>query len=275
MSQILPIFYFLIDVLILVFAFSVSDQLLDENNYQHSKELSLAIAITLWAGIGYARNLYKSNLHNGFHLRMISYSKTYLIFAIALIFITFIVFEYPAEVYKSLLSFAVVFLGMNITLNTILINAISLWRRRAQNIKSTLVIGVGDQAVRISSYFESNPDFGFRIRGYLKEITEETKVPQEKVIGPIRNLKRFLKQNPIDEIVIALPYKSATRKVNHIVEQADLYGIRVSFLPDYHGLFGKHYKIVHDREFEAVNVRQLPLDEFYPLIEKTIFDFVF
>ena len=275
LSQILPIFYFAIDVLLLTCAFFASGYLFYENSFEEWEEIALAMAISLWVIIGYARKLYQVNLNNGFIPRMISYSKTYLIFAIALISLAYFTFPFPLEFYKTLLSFALLFLALNITANSVLINLITLWRRRSANIKSTLVVGTGDQAAKISQYFESNPDFGFRITGYLKSVGEECKVNPDKVIGPFKNLKKYLQENPLDEIIIALPYKSDCKKIKYIVDQADLYGIRASYLPDYHGLFGKHCKMIHDRELEAVNVRQLPLDEFYPLIEKVIFDFFF
>ena len=278
LSLILPIFYFTVDASILVVAFSGSNYLLNRNHHQGLEWTALATAISLWAVIAYVRKLYQSNLNNGFTPRVISYSKTYLIFAIALLSVTYLTFDFPLEVSKELLSFVLVFLALNIIVNYILIFVITLWRRRSENIKYTLVIGVGDLAVKISNYFDSNPDFGFRIKGYLKSNgKEESKVNSTKVIGHLRDIKQYLSDNPIDEIVIALPYKSARnwKKIKNIIDQADLNGTRVSYLPDYKGLFGNNFKIIHDGNLHAVNVRQLPLDEFQAAIEKIIFDFVF
>ncbi|HEX8041391.1 MAG TPA: exopolysaccharide biosynthesis polyprenyl glycosylphosphotransferase [Chryseosolibacter sp.] len=275
LSQILPILYFTTDVLLLILAFFGSGFFFKRNYFEGSQWIALPLAIVLWAVIGYLRRLYQSNLHNGFSLRMISYSKTYLIFAAGLMTISYIIFDFPADFFKSLLSFALFFLAANILVNSILIKSISLWRSRGANIKHTLVIGAGELALRVAQYFEANPDFGFRLKGHLKSAKEECKVGSEKVLGTLRHLKPYLMNNSVDEIIIALPYGSTANRIKFIVGQADLYGIRVSFIPDYDSLFGKHCKIIHDRGLEAVNVRQLPLDEFYPIVEKVVFDFLF
>ena len=275
LSQILPIFYFVVDIAGIISAYYLSELFFQQNNYDGLEGMALAMAILLWAGISYVRRLYKLNLNNGFTHRMISYSKTYLIFSIAVLFTAYFGLSFPIPVSKTLLSFLLVFLALNIVVNTVIVNIISRWRRRSANLKSTLVVGVGDLAVKISSYFESNPDFGFRIKGYLKTKDEEPKVSPSKVLGTVKDFAAYLEQNTTDEIIIALPHKSRSKKIRNIVAQADRYGIRMSFLPDYQGLFGRHFKIIHDGDLDAINVRSLPLDEFYPLVEKGIFDFVF
>lgn len=275
LSKILPILYFTVDVAILVFAFFGSTYLFNQNNFEGLEWITLALAISLWLMIGYTRNLYRSNLNNGFGLRMISYTKSYLIFTTAIISLAYLNSKFPIMIGNVLLSFILVFLALNIVANAILVNIISRFRRRQENIKYTLVAGVGDLAVKISSYFDSNPDFGFRIKGYLKSKSEECKVNQDKVVGALKDIKQYLNQNTINEIVIALPYKSAKKKIKNIIHEADYHGTRVSYVPDYQGLFGKNFKIIHDGELDAVNVRQLPLDEIYAAVEKVIFDFLF
>lgn len=275
LSQILPILYFTVDVSILVFAFLGSTLPFNKNNYEPLPWITLGIAIPLWLIIGYSRKLYQSNLNNGFIQRMISYSKSYLIFTIVIIALAYLNFKFPIAVGNVLFWFVAIFLALNVAANSILINAISRYRRRQENIKYTLVAGIGDLALKISAYFESNPDFGFQIKGYLRSNGEECKVSEDKVVGTIKEIKEYLNQNTIDEIIIALPYKSARKKIKKIIHEADFHGTRVSYVPDYQGLFGKNFKIIHDGELDVVNVRQLPLDEIYGVVEKMIFDYVF
>lgn len=274
LSQILPILYFTVDVSILVFAFFGATVLFNQTYYE-GLEWVLAIAVSLWLIIGYTRRLYRSNLNNGFSLRIKSYSKSYLIFSIALMPIAYLGLKFPVELYTVLLSFVLIFLTLNVAANLILVNIISRYRRRQENIKQTLIAGVGELAAKISAYLESNPDFGFRIKGFLRSNGEECKVAERKVLGSLKDISQYLNENPIDEIVIALPYRSKNKKIQKIIRVADFHGARVSYVPDYLGLFGKNFKVVHDGDWNAVNVRQLPLDEMYAVIEKLIFDYVF
>ncbi|MFD2515173.1 exopolysaccharide biosynthesis polyprenyl glycosylphosphotransferase [Pontibacter locisalis] len=135
--------------------------------------------------------------------------------------------------------------------------------------KKTLVAGIGNLAVSVEKEFKGNT-----IKGFIKCHNEECLVGEEKIIGDIKSIDDYLKDNAIDEIVIALPLK-ASKKIRNIMLAADHYGVRVKYVPDYESLFGKHYKTVRYGHIEAVNVRQLPLDESYSSIIKNCFDRVF
>src|SRR5687768_2527171 len=213
LSQILPILYFTVDISILVCAFFGATIIFNQNSYEGLEWFVLGIALSLWLVIGYSRKLYQSNLNNGFSQRMISYSKSYLIFATAIIPLAYFWLRFPIQFNNIFLAFVFLFLALNIVANVILISAISRYRRRHDNIKHTLIAGVGELAVKISRYFESNPDFGFQIKGYLRSNGEECKVNPDRVVGTLKDIKQYLNENTIDEIVIALPYKSAKKKI--------------------------------------------------------------
>jgi putative colanic acid biosynthesis UDP-glucose lipid carrier transferase len=103
---------------------------------------------------------------------------------------------------------------------------------------------------------------------------EECRVKKEKVVGELKHIQSYLKENLVDEIVIALPVKPS-KKVRNILEVADYHGIRVRYVPDYQSLFGKNYKTTRYGRIDVVNVRQLPLDETFSFFMKNSFDKVF
>ena len=51
--------------------------------------------------------------------------------------------------------------------------------------------------VRISRYLIANPDYGFKIDGYLSVNGEDCKVNREKVVGTLDDLKKYLKEKGI------------------------------------------------------------------------------
>jgi len=138
-----------------------------------------------------------------------------------------------------------------------------------------LVAGAGDLAQSLSDYFNSNPDYGYRIKGFVSLPGQENKVSSERVVGTVDQINKYLENTNVDEIVIALPYDSPKTTIKSIIDQADFHGVRVSYVPDYQGLFGKNFKINKQDALNTINVRQLPLDEIYAAIEKGIFDFLF
>jgi putative colanic acid biosynthesis UDP-glucose lipid carrier transferase len=255
--------------------FLLSTYFFNQPGYQGLEWITLASLVFLWMFIGYLTNLYSRNLHNGFLPRLISYAKSYVIFAVFVIALVLLFIQFPQAFENAILIFVIGFLILNLFANSILVSVISRFRRNRRNTTYTLVAGVGDLAARTSNYFNSNPDYGYKIKGYLKCNGEVCKVNEKKIVGTVDDMKSFLDKNPIDEIIIALPYESPRSKVKEIIQAADFQGVRISYVPDYEGLLGNNFKIVHDGDLDAVNVHTMPQDEVYATLEKGFFDLIF
>ncbi len=276
LAKILPIFYLLVDVIILCFSFISSTYIYNQNYQYEAYEWNiLSILVVLWLIIGYPIRLYKLNLHNGYTLRLVSYVKSYFAFVL-IISLIFLSSNSPIAVGSVFTRFVVAFIILDVTMNFIVVNIISRFRRRQTNIKHTLVAGVGELAAEISRHFNSNPDYGFQISAYLSVNGEECKVNQKLVVGTLDNLKEYLDHHLIDEIVIALPSIESTQsRLKYIIDEADHQGVRVSCIPDYQGLFGKHFKAVTYGQLEAVNIHRFPLDGVYAVIGMGAFNIIF
>ncbi|MGV3502238.1 MAG: exopolysaccharide biosynthesis polyprenyl glycosylphosphotransferase [Adhaeribacter sp.] len=142
------------------------------------------------------------------------------------------------------------------------------------HIKYTLIAGVGNMAETVEKSFYDLHGSGARIKGFIQCKKEECRVKQDKVVGKLKHIRQYLQDNPVDEIVIALPVKPS-KKVRNILEIADYHGIRVKYVPDYQGLLGTKYKTTRYGRMDVVNVRQTPLDETFSFFLKNSFDKVF
>ncbi|HPM32699.1 MAG TPA: undecaprenyl-phosphate glucose phosphotransferase [Chryseolinea sp.] len=272
----LPFIYFLLDASSIVFSYYLILSFSSITISTESLIIPLGICIIIWTGVSGITKLYFFNLHNGVHSRILSYFKSYVYFSSILFFLRLFLSSTISLPFVSLLYIIVLFILLNCIMNYASIWLISKFRRRAANIKKTLIVGAGSIAIRISNYLLSNPDFGFRIIGYVSMKDEENQVEQKLILSELDNLENFLSNNTIDEIVIALPHKETKSKlIRRIIDAADHLGARVSFVPDYEGLFGKNYKTILDNHLVAVRVNQMPLDEAYPTLEKAVFDFIF
>jgi putative colanic acid biosynthesis UDP-glucose lipid carrier transferase len=143
-----------------------------------------------------------------------------------------------------------------------------------ERIKYTLVAGIGDVAESVERNFYHYHGSSAQIKGFIRCKKEECRVKKDKVVGTLKNIQSYLKDNPVDEIVIALPVKPS-KKVRNILAAADYHGIRVKYIPDYQSLFGKNYKTSRYGQIDVVNVRQLPLDETFSFFIKNSFDKIF
>jgi len=276
LAKILPYLYFVVDVSILIVAFFGAFFLFDQHDFIRDGLPMLVSLIVLWLIVGNTTKLYRSNLHNGFTFRMISYSNSYSVFLLLFLAVAYAISKLATAIGDVLFLSIVAFLVLDAGANSILIYFISKFRRRQTNIKHTLVAGTGSTALRISSYMNSNPDFGFHINGFLRCKHEECRVKEDSIVGNLKDLKEYLSLNPIDEIVIALPYSASKRKkIKNIISTAEFHGARVSYVPDYQAVFGDDFRVVHDGLLDAVKIRQLPLDEISPLVGKAVFDAVF
>lgn len=276
LAKMLPLLYFLVDASTIVLTFFLIIQRYQLPHQLTELVFNLTTYIAVWLTLAYISDLYISNLHNGVKLRMRHYVKNHLYFGTHLILLKLIIPDFFILTLLQLAYFIGALILINLLINFLLVSSISRFRRRKQNIKDTLIIGVSHTAIRITNYFKSNPDFGFNIRGYISSKDEECKIDPSLVFCSLDELEPYLNKHPTNEIIIALPYKKAkSKKIKQIIDAADHQGARISFVPDYEGLFGKNYQMIQDNQLEAVKVHNMPLDGTYPTLEKGIFDFVF
>lgn len=276
LAKMLPLLYFIVDALSIVFAFLLVIHLNQLVPSLTQLVINITIYVAGWLMLAYISELYISNLHNGVKIRMRHYIKNHLYFGTHILLLNLIIPNLFILTLSQSASFIGTSIVINLLINFFLVSSISRFRRRKQNIKDTLIIGVSNTAVRITNYLNSNPDFGFKIRGYINSKDEESKVDPTMIFCSLDELESYLNHHTTNEIIIALPYKKAkSKKIKQIIDAADHQGARISFVPDYEGLFGKNYQMIQDNQLEAVKVHSMPLDGTYPTLEKGIFDFVF
>jgi Undecaprenyl-phosphate glucose phosphotransferase len=282
-KQKLPILYLGGDMLTLILTFLISIYFFSDVRYRDSEWIILSGFILLWFMIGYWRKLYYLELNDGFNSQILNYIKTYSIL-VGLLYACYLLF--PLHVPNSHLvkAFILGFPALGIPINFLIINFISQLERAEksdqskkpeENVKYTLVAGVGNLAENVEKHLYADQKSGYKIKGFINvKKKEECIVGLQKIVGDLDNIHQYLKENPIDEIVIALPFKK-TKKIQKIISVADYHGVRVKYIPDYQSLFGKNYKMTRYGQLDAVNIRQLPLDETFAFFLKNSFDKIF
>lgn len=229
--------------------------------------------IILWFLVGHWRKLYNLNLDHDFGLRVFNYLKTYFIILV-LVFIILYLFRIPRPDEDVVAAFVIGFPVLSITINFLIITLLTTLKNREANVKFTLIAGVGELAENVEKHFSARESEGYQIKGFINCKKENCQVPQNKVVGDLENIHQYLKDNPVDEIVIALPVKTS-KKIRSIIGAADYHGVRVTYIPDYGNLLGKNYKATQYAHIDAVKVRQMPLDERYAFFLKNSFDKLF
>lgn len=147
-------------------------------------------------------------------------------------------FDIPLVTNQLVLSFwaAITLLGSlsRITLKQVLM----MVRLSGYNSRHMLIIGFNDEGKEIARRIDASPVLGYKICGFISE--HVTGSDQEKnisgtkyeVIGHIWDLKAILENEPIDEIMICLPFIEQLPAVTQIIKLAQELGVVARLFPD-------------------------------------------
>ncbi len=106
-------------------------------------------------------------------------------------------------------------------------------RRRGVNVKTILVVGAGVLGQRVVETIELHRELGFKVTGLLTRKPEKvgTMVMNLPVIGLFGDLGRVLDEQPVDQVILALPLEEQAQ-MRDIMEVLALRTIDVKVVPD-------------------------------------------
>ncbi|PVY36670.1 exopolysaccharide biosynthesis polyprenyl glycosylphosphotransferase [Pontibacter virosus] len=264
-----PSIYFGGDIITLLISIIISVFLFSEEAALKMEMYVIGSLILFWILIGYWRNKNIDSLGNT-GSRTIFYIKAYLLMLL-LILVAVTTFNLDDLNKNVVIAFVISLPIVGIPVNYFIIR-LKRVMYSAKKSKHTLVAGIGNLAVNVEKDLISSKQH--YVQGFIKCKNEDCLVSNDKVVGDLSNIQSYLKDNPVDEIVIAIPVK-ASKKIRQIIAAADYHGVRVKYVPDFQNLLGSNYKITRYGHIEAINVRQLPLDDKRLFFIKNTFDKVF
>lgn len=168
----------------------------------------------------------------------------------------------------------IVFYGLILTISislrtAIFKNILISLRRKGKNIRNLLIIGAGDVGKNFKETIIYNPDFGYHFTGFLDDTIEN-----KEVIGDLNQLDETLKQNEIDEVVIALS-SQPPELLDELIRICNINAVRIHIIPDYFRFLSSRFHISSIGNFPIITARQEPLEEANRRFFKRSFDIVF
>lgn len=152
--------------------------------------------------------------------------------------------------------------------------ALQRLRNKGFNLKYILLVGYSRAAEEYIKRINSNPQWGYVVRGILDDSVPRGAVYKGvKVIGSIDNLLYILPENKLDEIAITLSLKDYDR-LEKIVAQCEKSGVHTKFIPDYNSLFPSRPYTEDLMGLSVVNIRYVPLSNTLNWIIKRVVDIV-
>jgi exopolysaccharide biosynthesis polyprenyl glycosylphosphotransferase len=105
--------------------------------------------------------------------------------------------------------------------------------RRGRNQLRVLIVGTGSRAQRFTEVFKDNTEWGIHVVGFLDPDPERVGQPlfESSVIGTVADIGKVLKENVIDEVIVAIP-RSMLPRVDNIASACQEEGVRFGVMVD-------------------------------------------
>ena len=145
--------------------------------------------------------------------------------------------------------------------------------RRGQNMIDALVIGAGDTGREFAQKVAFNPQFGYRIVGFIDDFLPGP-VLTKSILGTTADLETVFGKHMIDEVIIALPLR-AYDKMAHLVNLCEKHGVKAQIIPAYQKMLPARPAVDNFDGIPLINIRHIPLDEPLARVTKRTFDILF
>ncbi|GIV30315.1 MAG: polyprenyl glycosylphosphotransferase [Bacteroidia bacterium] len=169
------------------------------------------------------------------------------------------------------LSFAVIAYGLLVGVRFIYR---ILFRLRARENTTTrrrvLILGAGPVGRKIAEQIHKFEGNGLELAGFLDD--DPLKLKQPNVLGRIDQVVAIIREQNIEEVIIALPSRVWSR-INTLVSQLHELPVRVWVAPDYYTLALHRARVEELAGIPLIDLRAPALDEYQRLV-KRIFDLV-
>tara|TARA_B100002052_G_scaffold37199_1_gene29316 strand:+ start:26978 stop:28363 length:1386 start_codon:yes stop_codon:yes gene_type:complete len=197
-------------------------------------------------------------------------------FSFNILILTAILFSLKASAFsrEHLFYTYLILFGFIVFWRYLAVKLIKLYRKSGFNYSKVVVIGGGEVAKQLNSYFNSDDVLGVKLMGVFSDTEISFSLKDGVNSGNLAALEKFVLQKNIDEIFYTLPL-TYTTKIKNLVDFCDKYMIRFKIVPDFRGFLFKRVNIDFFDDVPVITLRDEPLTDFVNRFLKRMFDLVF
>ena len=147
-------------------------------------------------------------------------------------------------------------------------------RKRGYNLRDMVIVGTNNRALEFARRLASRPELGYRITGFVDQNWEGSNAFRENGYALTTDLvgfPQFLRNNVVDEVVVALPFRSMHDQASKIAVACEQQGIRVRVLTTLFDLKLAHAS-VEVLEGDPLITHTIGLVEGWPGVVKRLLD---
>jgi Undecaprenyl-phosphate glucose phosphotransferase len=234
---------------------------------------TLGLVLLIFPVVFRAQSLYTTNRNRSHIGEVFEIFKAIVLGTVVLIAVAFTVRERYSRLTLFLFSGYAFALVTAVRLTTrAVFNAL---RRRGLNVKTVLLVGAGELGQRFIDTIEQHRELGFKVVGALTRRPEKvgSEVKGVPVKGLYSDLGRVLDEQPVDQVVLALPLEEHAA-LKDLMEELALRTVDVKLVPDLFSIVTLRGGLEEFGGLPIISLQGAPL-EGWNLIAKRAFDVIF
>ncbi len=143
--------------------------------------------------------------------------------------------------------------------------------RRGERFRRVLIVGSGARARRLTENLLEHSEWGIRIVGYLDphEARVGTRVLDSTVLGTVDDISSVLKQNVIDEVILAVP-RAMIPDVGKIAYACEEEAVKLSWMADVFDVRVARTRLVQFGGITLLTLEPVAHDEWKMLVKRLI-----
>ncbi len=128
-------------------------------------------------------------------------------------------------------------------------------RIRGRNLRHTVIVGTNDRAIKLKRYFESHPQLGYVVSGFVADEHEHHSECQP-VVSDYAGFVNYLRSHVIDEVFLYAPLNTVYEHLKHIVAACEEQGIIIRLRSDVFDLSIGRFRIENaiDGDFPTITM---------------------
>jgi len=147
-------------------------------------------------------------------------------------------------------------------------------RLRGQNLRNMLIVGSNRRAIEFARTIQSRPELGYRILGFADDPwpgSGEVSQHGWSLVSDFEHLRTYLRRSVVDEVVLALPFRSFHTYASDIAATCEQQGIIIRVLSNLFDLQNAQ-PTAEQLEGSAVITHHSGVVEGWPLVVKRLID---
>jgi undecaprenyl-phosphate galactose phosphotransferase/putative colanic acid biosynthesis UDP-glucose lipid carrier transferase len=273
-SKFTPLLFASIDIILIITSFFLANQVVFDGispNIIFYSSSALVVSF-IWVILSLKFNLYE--IPRIIYTYKVLSENIYALFNFSLLIGGILFFSTNTNFSKVFLVFVLLFFFLGLLFWRFLaMYVIKTYRKQGNNYRSILLVGLNKNIATLIDEIYLKPKYGYKIAGLFTDANVKNNI-KELYKGGLSEIKFFLDNNYVDEIIISLPHH-AGELINDLFRYADNNMIRVRVIPEFSEYLSQTFSIDYVQNIPILKLRSEPLNSITNRTLKRCFDILF